>query len=193
MKNNCWDKISLSVLISALGFGFGFYPVSVLAKTGISLAAGHGLANIVPVRIGFQKAFEKEIHTDHFWPIWAYWEGALYSMNGKACPKRPGSHKHLYAAVLAGALRFERQEPLSRLFPYVELGIGVSWVNHREIGGRDLGTPFLFEDRLSFGVRFGENRQYDLSYRLVHFSNAYMGPCNHGINLHMVALGYWFN
>jgi hypothetical protein len=190
MKNKSLCKEWKIKLINSLFLGF--YSMSLFADVGVSLAAGQGVANIVPIRVGIQKAFQGEIRSDYFWPIWAYWEGAFYTMNGKACPKKPGSHKQLYATVLAGAMRFERQEPVSQVFPYVELGIGISWVSHREIGGRELGTPFLFEDRLNFGIRFGENKQYDLSYRLVHFSNAYMGPCNHGMNLHMVALGYWF-
>jgi len=179
----------LQVFCFVLGTTYSFISS---ASLGISAGAGHGLSHITPFRLGIQKTFSREIKSDYFWPIWGYWEGAFYSMNGKPCATKPGSNKHLDAMVAAGVIRFEKNDAILGVFPYVELGIGISYITRQEIGGRDLGTPFLFEDRFGLGARFGENKQMDLTYRLVHFSNAYMGPCNHGINLHLIVLGYWF-
>jgi lipid A 3-O-deacylase len=191
MKNahNKQSFFDLSLII--LGFlMMGFSSVA-LGRQGVSVASGIGAANIVPLRIGFQLEFEKHWRTDTHWPVGGYWEMSVYDMHthNKAKPK---SHRHLNAAAFAGVLRFERDEPVSLGWPYLELGLGVSWLSKKEIGGRDLGWHFQFEDRFGLGLRFGENREYDLSYRAIHFSNAYMGPCNHGINLHVLVLGYWF-
>lgn len=161
------------------------------ARTGISIASGYGAAHIVPIRLGVQKSFEKHWWQDTAWPLGGYWEGSFYAMNGKAGPLSR-SHKHLIAAAIAGVFRFERACVTRIGWPYVELGIGLSWLNHKEIGGRDLGIHFQFEDRIGIGVRFGANRQYDVGYKAIHFSNAYIGPSNHGINLHVLMLGYWF-
>ena len=65
----------------------GFYPVVLLADLGISIASGHGLANIVPFRVGCQKMFKEPIESKYFWPLWPYVEDAYYSMNGKASQK----------------------------------------------------------------------------------------------------------
>ncbi len=161
------------------------------ARAGISFASGYGAAEIIPIRLGFQQEFNQQWRAESDWPIGAYWEGSFYQMRGKR-GSLPGSHNRLEAVALAGVFRFERAKESVLGWPYVELGIGLSWLSRKEIGGRDLGIHFQFEDRFGLGVRFGENREYDVGYKVIHFSNAYIGPSNHGINLHLLTIGYWF-
>ncbi len=160
-------------------------------RFGGSIASGYGAAHIVPLRLGMQKEFEKHWWTDRTWPISGYWEGSLYTLHGKKGPL-PNSHHHLDAAALAAVFRFDRAESTVIGWPYLEVGIGLSLLTQKEIGGRNLGMHFQFEDRFGLGVRFGEDREYDIGYKAVHFSNAYLGSSNHGINLHLLMLGYWF-
>lgn len=160
-------------------------------RMGTSIASGYGAAQIVPLRLGFQKEFEKEWRSKSTWPITGYWEGSLYTMHGKK-GLLPNSHKQLNASALAAVIRFNRACCTVVGWPYVELGIGLSLLTKKEIGGRNLGMHFQFEDRFGIGVRFGENREYDIGYKAVHFSNAYLGSVNHGINLHLLSIGYWF-
>lgn len=163
-----------------------------LNQKGISIASGYGAAHIVPFRIGFQKTLNRDWHPKNAWPITGYVEGSLYDLKGQKGPKA-GSHRQLCAAALALVFRFNREKPIaSDLYPYIEIGVGGSWLTRQEIGGRELGMHFQFEDRLGIGCRFGEKKQYDLGYKAVHFSNAYLGNSNHGINLHLMTLGYWF-
>ena len=165
--------------------------VAAPARTGVSVASGYGAAHIVPLRLGLQREFEKQWRTESTWPITGYWEGSLYSMHGKK-GTLPNSHKQLNAGALAAVVRFNRALCTTVGWPYVELGIGLSLLTQKEIGGRNLGMHFQFEDRFGIGVRFGENREYDFGYKAVHFSNAYLGSVNHGINLHLLTIGYWF-
>lgn len=161
------------------------------ARTGVSVASGYGAAHIVPLRFGLQREFEKQWRSKSTWPITGYWEGNLYAMHGKA-GSLSNSHRQLQAGALAAVFRFNRALCTTIGWPYVELGIGVSFLTRKEIGGRNLGMHFQFEDRFGIGVRFGENREYDFGYKAVHFSNAYLGTANHGINLHLLTIGYWF-
>ncbi len=158
---------------------------------GVSMSSGFGAANIVPVRLGIQKEFDKQWYVEREWPVSAYCEASFYSMHGKK-GRKADSNKHLVAVAVSPVVRLQRAEKMQMGWPYVELGIGVSWVSKKEIGGRDLGIHFQFEDRLGVGVRFGEKQAYDIGYKAIHFSNAYLGPSNHGINLHVLALNYWF-
>jgi lipid A 3-O-deacylase len=162
------------------------------AGEGVSVASGFGAAQIVPLRFGFQTEFEKRWRSEAEWPIGGYWEGSVYGMRGQR-GTAPGSHRSLEAVALAGVVRFERAKEIVIGWPYIELGLGLSWLSQKEIGGRDLGMHYQFEDRFGVGVRFGANREYDIGYKAIHFSNAYIGPSNHGINLHVLSLGYWFN
>lgn len=185
------DKKNIVLRVFLIFFAFGISSKSLAEGHGISIASGYGSAHIVPIRLGFQKNFDKRWRDKADWPIRGYWEGSLYAMQGQRI-ENPDSHRRVEAVALAGVFRFERVRESMVGWPYIEVGIGVSWFNRKEIGGRDLGMHFQFEDRFGVGVRFGRNRQYDIGYKVIHFSNAYIGPCNHGINLHLVNLGYWF-
>lgn len=183
------------VFLSSL-FCLFFFPSFVLANCveqewGLSVASGYGVSQLVPVRFGVQRSFGRQWHRRCLWPIGGYWEGSLYHMKGKKGPK-PNSHRRLSAGAFAGVLRFEGPESFDCFWPYVDVGVGLSYVSKKEIGGRELGIHFQFEDRLGFGFRFGDSKQFDLSYRATHFSNAYLATKNDSFNLHLIVLGYWF-
>lgn len=74
---------------------------------------------------------------------------------------------------------------------YVDLGIGASRLSRKNFGGRRLGSYLQFEDRLGFGLILGQKSNWDIGYRALHYSNAYLGSCNHGVNVHTVVLQYW--
>lgn len=170
-------------------------------ERGVSVASGVGVRQIIPVRLGIQQSFGRQLcpRNTACWPVSGYWEGSFYRLQGgKRGPILP-SHREMSIVALAGVFRMGPKEPICDglaawdVSPYVDVGVGISWVSRKEISGRELGIPFQFEDRIGFGCRFGNKKQYDISYRAVHFSNAYLGKKNHGINLHLLVLGYWFN
>ncbi len=161
------------------------------AEVGISGAVGMGAAHIHPVRFGIQKKFDRQWRTDSAWPIGGYWEGSVYAMRSQKALLSRGP-KQIQSTALAGVFRFERAEKMLPGWPYIELGIGLAWLSQKEIAGRRLGLHLQFEDRVGIGFRFGKDREFDIGYKAIHFSNAYLGPINHGINLHLLMLGYWF-
>jgi lipid A 3-O-deacylase len=166
--------------------------MSLHAEQGASVASGFGAAKIIPIRFGVQKSFDKQWAKENEWPVSGYWEGSVYSMKGQR-GQAPDSHNRLEAVAVAGVFRFQRVTKTILGWPYIDIGLGLSWLSRKEIGGRKLGMHFQFEDRIGIGVRWGEKRQYDIGYRAVHFSNAYIGSYNNGINLHLLVLGYWFH
>lgn len=163
------------------------------SNIGVSISSGYGTSDIVPIRVGLLKYWDRVWREGKSWQTKGYWEASFYHMNGKK-GVAANSNDSLQAVALAGAFRFEQVEDFSgkAIFPYLDLGIGVSYLTKKEIGGRDLGTHFQFEDRLGFGIRFGKQKQYELGYRAIHFSNAYLADKNHGINLQTLVFTYWF-
>lgn len=157
---------------------------------GVSIAAGRADRSIIPVRLSVQKDFGFRLRPNCIFPLGGYFEGSLYYMQGKKT--NPEHHHRLAAAAIAGVFRFEKRECTFLGWPYVEIGLGLSLVTPKEISGKYLGTNFQFEDKVGAGIRFGENREFDLGIRLVHFSNASLHKKNSGINLAMISLGYWF-
>lgn len=159
---------------------------------GLSISTGYGTANIVPIRIGIQKYWDKSWHNEKSWGPKGYWELSYCAMKGKRGPL-PGSNNSDQVYAFAGVLRVSRNEPIgNHIWPYFDFGLGAARFNKKEIGGRNLGSHFQFEDRLGFGCRFGEFQQFELGYRFLHYSNAGLAMHNDGINLQMIVFSYWF-
>ncbi len=153
------------------------------AATGLSLAVGQGKHKVTMFRLGLQKHTDAPFRSKYAWHMSGYGELSAYQLR-----------YHTGIAALAGVLRFHRGEPYATttIQPYFELGVGPSWWTHRGVGQRNMGIHFQFEDRVGVGLRFGSHQQYDLGYRLVHFSNAHLSAHNPGMNFHMLVLGYLF-
>ena len=73
--------------------------------------------------------------------------------------------------------------------PYIELGIGVTYISERELEGEDFGTHFQFEDVIGLGFKFLD---LDLSYRYIHYSNAGMNSNSAYIDFQMISISYEF-
>jgi lipid A 3-O-deacylase len=76
-----------------------------------------------------------------------------------------------------------------KLEPFVELGIGLTWVSEKSVGLRELGSSFQFEDRVGAGFR---NGPHDWTLRYIHYSNAGFEEPNDGLDLVMINYGYHF-
>jgi len=165
---------------------------NVNALDGISISNGIGVANLKIWRVSVEQTWQKKWTTKGPWYVTGYWDLSFYKMKRKN-GEEIAMNNNIAAVALAPVFRFYRIAPtLSNKNFYVEFAIGIAQMNKREIAKRQLGINFQFEDRLGFGLRFGNKQQYDISYRVVHFSNAYLGKKNHGINLQMLTFNYWF-
>lgn len=165
---------------------------SAYSQVGTSFSIGHGTRSMNAARVGIQKNWEKTWEDKAPWPLSGYWEFSAYHIHAKPWAKDPSSNRKLQAFVLSGVAKVQSPKAYGPFYPYVELGFGVSQLTKREIVGRELSINFQFEDRLGIGARVGINKSYDIALRGVHFSNAFIGEKNHGFNLLMLVLGYWF-
>ena len=76
---------------------------------------------------------------------------------------------------------------------YIEFGIGAHYFDQKEINSRkSVGTHFEFGDFLGIGLRLGSRQQFELGYRVIHFSNAGMSSNNPGLDFHQVRFGLTF-
>ena len=76
---------------------------------------------------------------------------------------------------------------------YAEFGIGAHYFDQKEINSRkSVGTHFEFGDFLGVGVRLGARDQFELGYRVIHFSNAGMSSNNPGLDFHQIRFGLTF-
>lgn len=76
---------------------------------------------------------------------------------------------------------------------YLEFGIGAHYFDEKQINSRkSVGTHFEFGDFLGVGLRLGSRQQFEVGYRVIHFSNAGMSSNNPGLDFHQIRLGLTF-
>lgn len=176
-----------------VGLLFCAYPIQ--ARLGIAFGSGQGIEDIKPYRFALSWDFGAIWRQEELWGLNAVWESSFAYWNG---PRRanlsPERATDLNAATTGPMLRWQRQHPMqgSRIVPYAELGVGLSWLSETEIQGRILSLHFQFEDKFGIGARFGKKQQYDFAVRAYHYSNCSIKRPNSGVNLAMASFGLWF-
>ncbi len=149
----------------------------------ISLGAGKSKESINICRLGVQREFDSK------WLKWKtgyfsgyhevslnYWEYGNESIKGVA-----------YSPVFIYGFQLNRN-----IFPYLEAGVGVSYISEKTIKGRDLSSHFQFEDRVGIGAKIGRRKIHDLNLRYMHYSNAGIKQPNQGISMFMFSYAYSF-
>lgn len=170
------------------------WSLCAFGNMGIAFSSGQGIHDIKPYRLAVSWDFGPLWHKEARWGLNGIWESSVAVWNGPPRPDlTPDRPTDLNAATTGPMLRWQRQTPYSfvRCIPYVELGVGLSWLSETEIEGRMLSLHFQFEDKIGVGMRFGKKQQYDLAFRAYHYSNCSIQRPNSGVNLAMMSFGFW--
>ena len=146
---------------------------------------------------GYRLAFQQ------FWPwmgfansplnLTGYWDISYATWHtNPPLPNQPPS-----VSILAASPLIRLQTSENCLFfaqPFIELGVGASWLSNNHLGHRNLGAQFAFQDLMGLGLRWKNNTTaLSFSYHYLHYSNASLFPPNQGIDVkHLVTLGYEF-
>lgn len=97
---------------------------------------------------------------------------------------------NIYSIAPVVRYSFKRQGLVS---PYMELSVGLSYLNHTHLQNRNLGIHFAFQDRLGIGALLGASENFSVGLHAVHYSNAHLSSNNSGITIPLVLdLGYRF-
>jgi hypothetical protein len=96
----------------------------------------------------------------------------------------------IYSVAPVVRYNFKQRGPVT---PYIELSIGLSYLNHTRIENRNLGIHFAFQDRMGIGAIWGSRDQFLAGIHFVHYSNAHLADHNAGITIPMALdIGYRF-
>jgi len=74
----------------------------------------------------------------------------------------------------------------SWISPFIQLGIGLSWLTQTRLDKHNLGMHFTFQDRIGAGISFGPKRRFSLIAEMMHYSNASLSANNGGITAPLV-------
>lgn len=98
---------------------------------------------------------------------------------------------NIYSAAPVVRYSFRKRGPVQ---PFLELSIGLSYLNHTRIENRNLGIHFAFQDRVGIGALLGASEKLALGMHAVHYSNAHLSKHNSGITIPLVLdVGYRFD
>jgi lipid A 3-O-deacylase len=176
------------IRFAALIFLMSCVTVVFAASTGIGGAIGDGTQEIDAWRINLQRTWSDRVLTTNKRQLYGYTELAFTKLKCNREYSYP-TNNHLQAYSLSIALRF-----LTRIVVpvFFDIGIGPAYMSQQQIGSRNLGQNWLFEDRAGIGIVLGKKQKLELGYRFIHYSNAYLAQKNNGLNLHLFSFGYWF-
>lgn len=91
-------------------------------------------------------------------------------------------HKNLFILSAAPVIRYLFKQR-GCLTPYLDLSVGLSYLNQTRFEKRNLGMHFSFQDRLGVGVLFGRERAFALGLTAIHYSNANLAAHNSGVSV----------
>jgi len=97
--------------------------------------------------------------------------------------------KKINAVSLSPVFQYAFNPNGSTWYPYIEGGIGVAYLDEYFIKDRNLSSNLQFEDRIGAGFRFNN---LDLSFKYMHYSNASLKQPNHGIDIWVGTLAWFF-
>lgn len=175
MKKKLLALICFSVLFSGVAMaqdGSGW---------GLSTGYGQSKDDIDIYRVGILKDWKVKwlenatgYVTGYFELSYNHWNGENDSTNGVA---------------LSPVFQYAFNPDGDNWYPYVEGGIGITYIDEYFIDARNLSSNFQFEDRIGIGYRFD---RLDLSFRYMHYSNAGLKQPNEGIDIFIGSLAWFF-
>lgn len=104
-----------------------------------------------------------------------------------------GTANHISIASIAPIVRVDliREDYIAF---YLIGSIGPAVMSETQLGDRNLGIQFTFQDRVGVGFLFGKSRRIFVDAQFLHYSNAGLGKPNMGITVPvLISLGAKFN
>lgn len=138
---------------------------------GVSINAGKSGSSEV-LRASLYKGFDETIYSGDIVSLNGYHDLSYSYWNGKNNTMSSVSYSPVFTLEL---VNFD----IATFKPYLEAGIGISYLSKKEFENKKFGTNFQFEDRVGVGLK---NRNLNLYVRYLHYSNAGIKKDNDGLN-----------
>ena len=152
------------------------------ADMGVSFGLGQSEGGVDIYHLGLQRDFGVKWLESSVGHFGGYFEGS-------AAYWEEGSEDNTVFAVTPVFTYTFNLQGQPAVHPYVEAGIGASYVSKKIIDGRDLSSHFQFEDRLGIGMNY---RGHKVAAQFFHYSNAGIKEPNDGIDIWLLSYTYPF-
>ncbi|WP_298773614.1 acyloxyacyl hydrolase [uncultured Shewanella sp.] len=165
------------------------YPFTLIAKEtpwidSLSLGIGHANGGADTYRFAVQHPFASRLWQGENMHLSGYSELAVGYWNNH--------DQDITTVSLSPVLQFFFCENHFLFKPYIELGLGITFLSNKyiyddTIKQRNLSSHWQFEDRISIGFKI---KKYDLNLRFLHYSNAGFNNPNDGMDMVQLTLTY---
>ncbi|MCP3872538.1 MAG: acyloxyacyl hydrolase [Desulfobacteraceae bacterium] len=171
------------------------FSLILLSSTAMAESSGYGLSfgfgeadpDIDIYRVGLKKDFSSKWFETKVGYFSGYFE---LSYNRWEYQKNEfNQNKNINGVAFSPVFAYFFGKDSNLIRPYIEGGIGVTYLDEKFIADRNMSTHFQFEDRFGAGVRIGF---IDLNFRYMHYSNASIKGPNHGIDILMFTTAIQF-
>ncbi len=166
-----------------------------LDSSAIGVEVAKGSSEIESVRIFVQSHWSKVWFDEGRWLVTGYWEIDYARWDTDRLPREPDGAAVDSTEVFGFTPAFRIVQ--KRIFAletnaYLEGAVGFHYLKSTMIGDRNVASNFQFGDHVGLGVIFGPDSQFDLSYRLQHFSNGGVDSPNPGLDFHALRFAVHF-
>lgn len=148
-----------------------------------NIAFGYGSSgeHIEMYKISFQKDLNKYIFNKKGKYLPSYYETSIGYWDGE-------NNDSVTAFSFSPVFRYQPTE-FYDIEPYLEIGIGATYISKTKIINENFGIHFQFENIVGIGFRY---KDFDLSYRYTHYSNAGLSRNNSGVDFNVITMSYRF-
>ena len=169
LKNNQDQMIQKTLVenksfIDSISIGFG------------KIKSKHGV-----FKLGLQKEFTSNIYENEIGYLNGFYDLSLNRWNY--------TDSEVYAVAFSPVFEYSFKTNSSDFIPFINIGIGATYINKKSIDDRNFSTHFQFEDRIGMGIK---SSKYKLSFNYFHYSNASIKKPNDGIDMMLINYIYTF-
>lgn len=161
---------------------FCFFPIYIQAEEksiSFSIDVGESNDGINIYRFGLQREFTDWLKNKGI-PLSGYFESSINYWKS--------SENEIYGIAFSPVF-FVPLCDSCKYIPYVEAGVGLSFISKKMIKNKNMSSLFQFEDRIGFGIKIG-NIDYHIRY--MHYSNANIVKPNDGVDIFIAGVAFKF-
>jgi hypothetical protein len=124
------------------------------------------------------------------WPLWhnieTFFQSDLFYFHSSNASMTPGFDANLWILAVAPVFRYHFL-PGNNIDPFIDASVGAGYMSTSKFDDRDLGIRYTFQDTAGLGVLLGQEQQFSIAVRIVHYSNAGLSSENRGFTIPVIA------
>ncbi len=146
-----------------------------------SLSIGKNSSHKNTYRVAIQSNFDKELYKNEYGYISGFYDLSYSRWEYK--------YEDISGISFSPVFVYYFDTNYKDIKPFIDFGIGVSYISKTSVYEKELSTHFQFEDRIGFGY---ETKSYRVGLSYFHYSNADIDEPNNGMDMIMFTFTYRF-